>query len=163
MNLAETRKFCAKAHGDQKYGKKAYSFHLRMVESVAVRFGFKDPILRKASWAHDLLEDTPLTKQDLLDAGMEEEVVVVASAVTDEPGATRAEKKLATYPKIKSTPRAVLIKLFDRIANVEYSIQTSPNKLDKYRKEYKSFREHLYDPSDLEAAPLWAHLDSLLS
>ena len=162
MNLQQTRQWCARAHGDQKYGQHRYSYHLEGVEAVALRFGFREPKIRKACWAHDVLEDTSFTAEDMLAAGFEPEVVEIALAVTDEPGADRHERKLKTYPKIKRTPGAVLVKLFDRIFNAEESLKNNPGKLDTYRLEHAEFEEYLRDPSDVTAVILWEHLQCLL-
>jgi hypothetical protein len=42
-------------------------------------------------------------------------VAELAWRVSDEPGETRAERKAATYPKIRGCPRAVVLKLADRL------------------------------------------------
>jgi (p)ppGpp synthase/HD superfamily hydrolase len=162
MDLEATRIWCAKAHGEQKYNEHPYSFHLQNVEDVALRFGFEDSTLRKACWTHDVLEDTTFSEKDLRDAGFDAAVIALAQAVTDEPGETRHERKLKTYPKIKATPQAVLVKLFDRIANIEQSLKNNPRKLEKYRLEYADFAKYLRDTDDAAAAPLWNHLDALL-
>jgi len=76
--------------------------------------------------------------------------------VTDEIGRNRKEKKIKTLPKTASNPDAVIIKLADRIANIEHG-----GKIDMYAKEYADFKNHLYQ-ADKVAAPLWDHLESLL-
>lgn len=164
MNLKATRKWCAAAHRarGQRYGQYAYSFHLRMVEAVALRFGFRDSTLRKCAWGHDLIEDLGLAREDLLAAGFGQEEVKIIWAVSDEPGATRKERKAKTYPKIRDTERAILVKLFDRIANVEYSIKTNNREqLEKYRKEQVDFERVCRNRDYLEAEPLWEHLNKL--
>ncbi len=164
MNLKQTRQWCATAHGEQKYGKHPYKYHLQRVERVALRFGIRDRAFRQACWGHDVLEDVKgVTREDLQTAGFEDEAVSLCFAVTDEPGATRKERKSKTYPKIRSTPRAVTLKLCDRIANVEESIATASEQLGKYRAEQEEFKRQLFDQSDTEAAPLWRHLDHLFA
>ena len=63
---------------------------------------------------------------------------------------------MKTLPKTASNPDAVIIKLADRIANIEHG-----GKIDMYAKEYGAFKSHLYQ-ADKVAAPLWDHLESLL-
>jgi (p)ppGpp synthase/HD superfamily hydrolase len=63
---------------------------------------------------------------------------------------------MKTLPKTASNPDAVIIKLADRIANIEHG-----GKIEMYAKEYEDFRRNLYQ-SDRVAAPLWEHLEKLL-
>lgn len=160
------------AHENQKYGTDPYKTHLLAVIQVLERFGYKvcesnfNPQIANllvAAWLHDVLEDTVLTKAHLVyDFG--EAVTDLVWRVTDEPGKSRKEKKQATYPKIKSDPWAVVLKLADRIANVEAGLkmksQGNKNLFNMYQKEYADFKQNLYDsPGPI---PMWEHLDSLL-
>lgn len=175
MNLQECRKWCAAAHGQQGYGNTSvddggmdgyhpYSFHLRQVEQVALRFGFRDVSIRKACWGHDVLEDTGKTVADLLDAGFTAYEVALIHAVTDGKGATRKERKREAYRKIRLTPGAVVVKLCDRIANVEHALSTgSERKYELYTREMSEFRKKLYDPADASVAAMWQHLEWLFS
>jgi hypothetical protein len=89
--------------------------------------------------------------------------------VTNEPGHNRAARHAATYPKVRSEPDAIILKLADRISNVEASLATFRDDQDvqassffhMYRKEYPGFREALYTESPF-TEPMWARLDSLL-
>ena len=163
MNLKETRLWCARGHGDQRYGRHPYKYHLNKVENVALRFGIRDRAFRQACWGHDLDEDTAVTLEDMRRVGFEEEAVTLCWAVTDEEGETREERKAKTYPKIRKTPRAVCLKLCDRIANVEESIKTGSPKFEMYKKEHAKFTRELFNAEDTEAAPLWEHLNSLFA
>lgn len=166
MNLRQTRQWCAAAHRShgQKYGPHAYSFHLRRTEGVALRFGFRDIVIRKACWGHDMSEDLGTTRDEFIAAGFDPAAVDLIMAVTDEPGKTRKERKLKTYPKIRSTPRAIIVKLCDRIANVEYGIETANSKkLEQYRSEQEEFERQCRDRDVAEAEPLWDHLNRLFA
>lgn len=59
-------------------------------------------------------------------------------------------------------PRAIILKLADRIANVENSLKNNAGLLLMYRKEHSSFAEKLLPASPTEAAVMWVHLDALL-
>lgn len=160
------------AHENQKYGTDPYKTHLLAVIEVLERFGYKISEsnfdikvanLLVAAWLHDVLEDTVLTKAHLVyDFG--EEITQLVWKVTDEPGKSRKEKKQATYPKIKSDIWAIVLKLADRIANVEAGLkmkqQGNKNLFNMYQKEYSDFRQNLY--TDEGPSAMWAHLDSLL-
>jgi hypothetical protein len=162
--LRETRRFAIKAHGAQPYGPFPYSYHLRAAENVARRFGFKSRIVRKAIWLHDVIEDCKLSVSYLVLAGLDPRAVQMAWAVSDGEGATRDERKASTYEKIRSTPGAKLVKLCDRIANVEFSSSAhgDPRKFQMYKDEYAHFQQELRDKTELDLEPLWLHLDSLL-
>jgi (p)ppGpp synthase/HD superfamily hydrolase len=149
-------------HKESKpYGKRPYSYHLEMVVEVAKRFGFTDPDIIGACYAHDVIEDTQICGEDLLRMGFPPEVVRLTELVTDEPGANRDEKKAATYPKIRTDKKAVIIKLCDRIANVEHSNAAGDSMLKRYRREHPEFTKQLRRPEDgLEN--MWAHLDKII-
>ena len=143
-----------------------YLDHLVAVENVLIRFGFNDPAdpihqnLRIAAYCHDLVEDTRIPIETV--RGLQgPDVAILVQAVTNEPGPNRAARHLATYPKIRATPWATVLKLADRIANVEESIRTGSRHLDMYVKEASAFREALFTEGGPEAK-LWAHLDQLI-
>ncbi|MCC7531605.1 MAG: hypothetical protein IT342_24085 [Candidatus Melainabacteria bacterium] len=151
-------------HRGQLYGTYPYQYHLDRVVGVAVRFGVTDLPFLKSCLGHDLPEDqkTPVWLLRLI--GMGKQARTLIFAVTDEPGATRAERKEKTYPKIASTLRAVVLKLCDRIANVEECIGSGNwSQLAKYRAEQAHFRQMCFRLCDREARPLWAHLDKLFA
>jgi hypothetical protein len=159
-----TRLCAVLLHRGQLYGEYPYQYHLDRVVAVAVRFGVTDLPFLKSCLGHDLPEDqmTPVWLLRLI--GMGKQARTLIFAVTDEPGATRAERKEKTYPKIRSTPRAVVLKLSDRIANVEECIYSANwSQLAKYRAEQAHFSQVCFRLSDREAAPLWAHLDKLFA
>ncbi|SRR5579885_556914 len=166
ISLEDARRWCSQAHGEQTYGDidpKPYgASHLASVESVARRFGFHSRIILMACWVHDVLEDTKKTVDDLIKARFPKRVIQIAQALTDEPGANRSERKLKTYPKIRRDRLAIVVKLCDRIANVEFSLHDDQEKHRMYINEYAAFKEHLYDPRDKRVAPMWRHLDNLL-
>lgn len=165
MKLSEARIWCQRAHGDQKYGEHPYSYHLDAVEGVAVRFGFQDDeVVRMSCQTHDLKEDRGVTREQLLTAGFPVEVADITDAVTDEDGATREQKKAKTLPKIAKIRKAIIVKLCDRIANVEESKKTSnTKKFLMYKKEQAELSRQLRDFNDKELEPLWNHLEGLFA
>ena len=142
-----------------------YIVHLRAVEEVLLRFGFNDPEnpvyqnLRIASYSHDLVEDVGIRIETI--RGLQGvSVAILVAAVTDPPTGTREERHAVTYPRIRATPWATVLKLADRIANMEASLAAHGQKLAMYLKEYHSFREALYVSGGPEEA-MRAHLDAL--
>ena len=153
--VAHSRALALRCHGDQRYGEHPYSYHLEQVAAVLTRFGLGTPELLAAAWLHDVLEDTDANAADIAAAGIPARVVALVEAVTDEPGATRDERKAKTYPKTAALRDAVAIKLADRIANVE-----AGGKVERYAREHPAFRAALHNPAHgLDA--LWRHLDVL--
>jgi (p)ppGpp synthase/HD superfamily hydrolase len=169
LGLEEAKALAEIAHGPQRYGDGLYSIHLAAVEQVMRRFGVTDNDLLVAAWLHDTLEDTNLRAEEIARLfGVR--VRNLVQAVTDEPGKNRRERHEKTYPKLlQAGNAAVLLKLADRIANVEQSAkETDPVKLKSYmkmyRNEYPDFQRMLRrDDQGETAAVMWRRLDELLS
>ena len=148
------------AHGNQMYGEiHPYSKHLKDMVDVLVRFGFTQPYMLASGWLHDSVEDTQTTLVDI-NRLFGQQVADLVHRVTNEPGINRKERHLKTYPKIQASPDATTLKLADRIANVEYSIETEADQLNMYRKEYEGFKAALCQPGIHDA--MWRHLDFLI-
>lgn len=155
------------AHKDQKYGPDPYSHHLKDVQAVLFRFGFspdKDDQSKRltiAAWLHDIIEDTQVTYDDVK-REMGQEIADLVYAVTNEPGANRAERHAKTYPKIKAHPEAIILKLADRIANTEQSVRTffTSDLMSMYLKEWQKFRAQLKVPG--VADEMWNYLDKIM-
>lgn len=142
------------AHHGQQYGLYPYSYHLKQVAEVAEEIGFDDEIVI-ACLLHDILEDTHLSYNDIKKE-FGEDIAELVYAVTDELGRNRKERKERTYPKIKGNPKAIAVKLCDRIANVREakisfnkSFGSSDSKMYKlYKQEHLEFYDTLYDSGD---------------
>ena len=142
-----------------------YSFHLRMVDRTAQQFehllddskdmqtGASRAVLdgsrigfvslrmacRTASWAHDTIEDTRASYNDVVNH-LGKDAADIVYAVTNEKGKNRAERANDKYyAGIVATPGAVFVKLCDRIANVQYGKMTGSGMYDKYKKENDNF------------------------
>jgi guanosine-3',5'-bis(diphosphate) 3'-pyrophosphohydrolase len=157
ISLPEARAWCIAAHGKQTYGDRAYSFHLDAVLAILERFNVANSYNRYAAYGHDVLEDTKKKLLDMLLAGFPLRAALLCWLVTDKSGATREERKSRTYPFIALWQEAVILKLADRIANVERG-----EKVEMYCLEYTQFRVALYNPRHRKARELWAHLDHLM-
>ena len=160
------------AHTNQKYENIPYMVHLNQAQRVLKRFGYEissesDFDLKKArviisTWLHDVLEDTILEKKHL-QYQFGEDITDLVWRVTDEKGRNRKERKLATYPKIKNHEEATIVKLADRIANVESALELKKKGTEgfynMYKKEWKEFKSSLYVPHQ-SVEPMWKLLDS---
>ncbi|MEG4087900.1 HD domain-containing protein [Microcoleus sp. Pol12B4] len=161
MNITDVAKqFAIAQHGTQKYGEHPYSYHLAQVSQVLAQFGYADDeAIAAAGWLHDVLEDTPTT-YEMLVSEFGKETADIVFAVTSEPGENRVERFHKTALKIQSNKKALIVKLADRIANTEASLQSNPKLYKMYLKEFPLFKQLLYNPQDVELLPLWNRLES---
>ena len=175
--------FARKFHEGQTYSD-VYSYvrHLEMVYDVLVRFGFREVVILASSWLHDVIEDTIVSYQTVKkEFGFD--IAEAVYGVTDELGRNRKERKAKTYPKIRANINSLILKLADRIANVEFGasgVFGDPSKLKMYRKEQAEFEDALgfkelsdkfskgaYDSDDekeldKKILAMWMHLRELL-
>jgi len=156
------KRFAALVHFGQRYGTHDYTYHLQQVEMVLNRFGFHDDELRISAWLHDVIEDTGIS-YDKLKSGFGEGIADIVYAVTNEMGRNRKERYAKTYPKIKANRSGLLIKLADRIANIEFSKGSNTNYVKMYEREWPTFEEELHDPAenDKRVIKMWSYLESL--
>ena len=144
-----------KAHGNQDYsGIFPYEKHLEDVIDVLKRFNIVHTKYLCAGYLHDVLEDGAVSYTKIKNY-FGKDVAEMVYCVTDEMGRNRREKKEKTLPKTAENPDAVIIKLADRIANIEMG-----GKIDMYAKEYDEFKKKLHWPCKL-AEPMWDHLDKI--
>ena len=154
-------------HEGQRYGEFPYVRHLAHVALVCAEFGFTDSDYIAAAWLHDSIEDAAVLRATL---GREfgDRVAALVSAVTDGKGRNRAERHEQSFTRMLEYPDAIILKLADRIANVESSIVSSNNLLRMYAKEYPEFRERLYaaslriDGCRTRIAAMWSYLHELI-
>lgn len=148
-------------HGLQDYDGFPYHKHLQDVENVLLKFGYDkygDYII--CAWLHDLLEDAPISYNDIKKQ-FGEKIAEIIYCVTDELGRNRKERKEKTYPKLIKNDDAIIIKLADRIANLEQSIKMNSKTLEMYEKEYIEFRRNLYKVGHVEE--MWDYIDGLIN
>lgn len=168
-NFKRAKTFAERVHFGQMYGLFPYTKHLDDVDNVLVRFGFfHNWDLRIAGQLHDAVEDTTedskinIINTILLDFGVD--VWSIVESVTDGKGKNRKERKAAVYEKLKNNKKGKIVKLADRIANVEWSLLTNLSLLKMYLKEQESFTDNLFDRDDGEELYImWKHLDYLIS
>jgi (p)ppGpp synthase/HD superfamily hydrolase len=158
--IEEARKFAVDAHGDQLYGTLPYFKHLDDVHAVLVETGHTELNILASSFLHDAMEDTGISYNDIKKVfGIE--IAEIVYCLTDERGRNRQEKHEKTYPKLRSNPDSIIVKLADRIANTRQSLDTESNMYVMYQKEYKQFRWTLFVPG--HGTQLWTILDSLMN
>lgn len=137
-----------------------YEFHLRMVHQVFLDFNHllddkvpfyqhSDPDLTemvacdRASWGHDLIEDTRCSYNDVVNM-LGQEAADIIYACSNEKGKNRKERANDKYYKgIRDQKGGVFTKLCDRIGNVQYSKMTKSRQFEMYKKENDDFMEKL--------------------
>lgn len=160
-------------HEGQTYGNNMpYTVHLEQVYFVLQRFGYH-PFARDddeehsklsselliAAILHDIVEDTEMTLKELKGL-FGKRVASLVNGVTNEEGRNRKERHRKTYPKTKRIPGAIILKLADRIANIEACLATGDGRINMYRKEWEDFREALYVEGEHER--MWKYIEKLL-
>lgn len=157
-DISKARQFAYKAHGNQCYGDGLpYVVHLQAVDSVLLSFGLNDCNLRMAAWTHDVLEDTNETYEHLLEE-FGDFVANIVACVTEPKGGNRRWRHEQTYPKIAENAGAILVKLADRIANVEFGGKL----VDMYRKEQEEFEAAIRRDFSVTETKMWDRLNGLL-
>lgn len=152
----EARMVAVIAHSNQRYDEIfPYEKHLDDVVDVLKRFGFSGKFII-AGYLHDTIEDDGLSYNDIK-KHFGVEVAEMVYCVTDELGRTRKEKKIKTLPKTAGNPDAIVLKLGDRIANIEHG-----GKIGMYGEEYDEFKSALYLNTPKDGIKMWEHLDILL-
>ena len=109
-----------------------YTFHpIRVMNRVETEHE------KMAAVLHDVVEDTPITLEDLKREGFLPEVVQAIDALTKRPGETRLEaaKRAATHPLAR------MVKLADNAENMDLSRIPNPTERDYERlREYEKVR-----------------------
>lgn len=171
--VAEAREFAINAHhaAGVRYGAHPFVYHLDAVANTLLAFGHDDAWLLAAAYLHDVVEDTPVTLDEISDA-FGSIVRDYVDAVTDVKfdvngvlvGNRRARQEL-TYAKlrviaIKHGECVANLKLADRIANVEETIKTRSSHLGMYHGEHDFFTGNIWlVGGDLR---MWEYLNALV-
>ncbi len=95
---------------------------------------------RMAAVLHDVVEDTAVTLQVLVEEGFAPEVVAAVEALTKRPG----ESRMQAAERAAANPVARVVKLSDNAENMDLSRIANPTDRDYARlEEYKLVREML--------------------
>ena len=142
-----------KAHEGQTYGDKPYTYHLRRVADI-VKLNTNDPVCEAVAWLHDTLEDTSTTYRDLRKV-FGETIADAVLELTESDGYNRLTRQLYTYHRVRQNNIAMVVKLCDRLSNMQESKGKSKGKV--YLKEYERFKFALFIPDMWD--DLWDQLD----
>ncbi len=169
MNIIQQAKeYAEKCHASTNhlYGDGVpYSTHLEMVANFVRMYALLlDDDLRATAvavaYTHDVIEDCRQTYNDVKEK-LGFEIAEATYALTNEKGKNRAERGNAIYYEgIRMNKVAHFVKICDRLANVQYSVNTKSSMINAYRKENEKFKEHLYL---VEYDDMFRQLDYLLN
>lgn len=170
--LGKASQFALAAHGDQRYGRKPYHAHLLDVVQALKRFveweDLTQPLV-DAAWLHDVVEDTDVPLARISDE-FGARTAELVDAVTKDVAGPRAVVWPPVAAKIRATPQAILIKLADRIANLEQCVSwgrlgRKPGRLFRmYVRERAAFEHELRGRCAGESGAaelMWQHIDCL--
>lgn len=166
--------FAIAKHGTQKYGEVPYQEHLLKVAGIVYELGrgwVATEDLLCAALLHDTLEDTDATEGEISSMfGGTVLAIVKACSKDDEddaPKELRSCRRCAfkkTVPALRSVAGAKAVKLADRLANMENSLETRSTHLNMYVREYPEFKSLLWvqgTETTMGAYPeLWKRLDA---
>lgn len=156
--VLEARRLASRVHEDQFHSGEPYFFHCCRV-AATVAAARSDDAATAAAWLHDALEDTVLTPE-AIERCFGARVLALVEACTGR-GANRRERNADIARKIAACPDAALIKVADRLDNVDRCWATRDGRLFMYRKEHEAFRERML-AADASLAEVMARLDLLL-
>ena len=127
--LAQARHYCITAHGDQKRANGSpYWTHPAAVVQLLRDDGCNDVDVLAAAYLHDVLEDTPITREEIAEQFGEKITVLVEQLTnSDFPGRTREQKHAALAEEARRmSPGARWVKLADRLHNLSKMKDKSP-------------------------------------
>ncbi len=156
------RIFAVAVHGEQKYGDDPYAKHLDAVAALAAPYGTQAVTV---AYLHDAVEDTSATLAEI-EQQFDAFIAACVGLLTDEPGATRKERKAKTYAKMAGvtgpTELALIVKAADRLANVRACVAGARREQwEVYRGEHEAFYNAAYRAGLCD--PLWTELQQLLA
>jgi guanosine-3',5'-bis(diphosphate) 3'-pyrophosphohydrolase len=135
--INEARTYAIEKHGSQLYGDKPYVYHLDLVFEKLKDFPLE---FRLAAYLHDVIEDTEdkeKATQEIKDKFGEEvyQLVYAVSGV----GANRKERKESMIEKLLAHPKAIDLKMADRLVNIEESAKNNERLYKMYKEEHASY------------------------
>ena len=161
---AKALKYAKNKHDKQMYGNNPYIYHLLKVQAVLRDFNISpDSYTENLSYSYIDMYNiyTCSTKADIF-CLFGKEICDIVIAVTDDLGKTRKERKAGMFDKLSENSCALILKISDRIANVDESLKgDSFSRYKMYKKEYPDFRKLKTESQGVEIL-MWEHLDALM-
>jgi (p)ppGpp synthase/HD superfamily hydrolase len=120
----------------RKDGNTPYLLHaFRVVETLRKLAKVQDPIVLAAALLHDVLEDTPV-KRDELERSLGRRVADLVASLTEDKRLPKAERKATMLSQFETLPSdAKLIKLADRLDNARSPWLRNSSIRNRYARE----------------------------
>lgn len=141
IDVTAVRTMAHEAHSGQvdKLGRDYVTAHL---EPIALSLAPHGPEAEMAGWLHDILEDTPVTSEQLLAAGVPPHVVQAVESVTKRTDESYDE----LIERAAADPLGRLVKLADNARNLESNAalaEVDPDAAQRLRAKYERARARL--------------------
>lgn len=143
-NTLSALALCRMLHSGQKRKDGVpYVMHPLKVCTTLISYGIEDDVILAAALLHDVLEDCqdklPLSGKELIsEYGIDPEVLEIVTLLSKQSGLNDYELSLY-FDKIKKNPKALLVKLADRLHNSCTLYTFTPEKMRKYIRETNMF------------------------
>lgn len=157
--IKDAARFAASAHGGikqlRKYTFKPYIVHPAEVAQLLRRSGVVNPYVLAAAWLHDVVEDTPVTLEQVR-AAFGEQIALWVDELTDKATAqmgNRVQRKQFERQRLASVSlEAKTIKLADMFSNARQIVALDPKFAPVYLHEKALL---LTEALHLPHHPLW--------
>lgn len=164
------RAFALERHGDQRYAGQPYAYHFDRVAWKRAQHGGLSPQDQAEAYLHDVLEDTPTTREEM-EAMFGPEVTENVFCVSGF-GHNRKTRNADIYAKCEGKPKPCELKSADRLVNHLTSIcspdtgQPDLGKIMMYLKEKEVFMTRIgaYAPESmrLELLGTYAQMQEII-
>lgn len=126
---ARARDYAVQKHGAQKrkYSDEPYVTHLDAVVRLLKEHAIEEENVLAAAYLHDVVEDTPVTMQEVIDEFGDDVARLVYWLTDDETGNRKSRMKMATWRLAQAPWNAKLIKLADIVDNTRSISEADPN------------------------------------
>lgn len=122
-----------------------------------------DPVILSAAILHDVLEDTDATEKELTDL-FGSEVCSIVKEVTDDMTLTYDDRKRLQIKKAPSLSRkAKIIKIADKISNIQDILTTDLNWSNRRKRKYVDWSEQVIAGCRDVNPPLEAAFDNIIA
>lgn len=137
--LTRAREFATRAHAGQKrkYDGSDYVTHLEAVVAILRGAGIEDETTLAAAWAHDTIEDCPVTAMDV-ERALSAEVATLVIWLTDcklGTGNRKLRKSMDRARLYQAPAAAQSIKVADLIDNTASIVERDPDFAVTYMRE----------------------------
>ena len=144
-HVHKAMEFAVFMHGTQLYGNFPYVVHLADVVRNVRLYNYDSIEMVSAAFLHDTIEDCDVS-YEMLFKRFGEQTDKLVDAVSGV-GGNRKERKASMIAKLQAYPKAIPLKMADRLANIRNCVVFNPRMLEMYRKEFDDY-DLLFESSD---------------